>query len=74
MGALKVISEQEADGRSVIVFEGSPGEAVFSAEHPADRSYCCGACGAVLLKGVGPGAIQGVVIKCLCGAFNDASI
>jgi hypothetical protein len=50
-------------------------------EHPAIKvedgtgvEWLCGSCESVLISGSKPEQIQGMVIRCTCGAYNDATI
>lgn len=36
--------------------------------------WLCGACGKVLVEGMEPGQVSGVVLRCACGVYNDGSV
>jgi hypothetical protein len=40
-------------------------------EEAGGREHLCGVCGRVLLTGMRPGQVR-VVMRCPCGAYNDA--
>lgn len=76
---LPVISEEEAKGRTVIVYKPDTPE-----KHPtigmegkgpdAPRLIMeCGNCGAPLVKGLGAHQLQNIVLRCnACGAYNES--
>ena len=57
---------------AILVISESPG-AFLKVEGVDDPEHVCGGCGKVLLIGMQPGQMSGVVLRCPCGAYNDGS-
>lgn len=70
---LRVIPESQTGTRGVLV-RSNPDTGVMRGTRTDVPDMVCGACGAALTSGVPITRISGVVFKCYCGAFNDATI
>lgn len=69
---LTIIPEPDEKTRTVFVAPDATDADVFMRGEATDDSYECGSCSRVLLVGISPGQVQGIVFKCpTCGAFND---
>jgi DNA-directed RNA polymerase subunit RPC12/RpoP len=69
---LQVIPEPEAGTRSVFITDNTDPDFIFVQGSLEDIEYTCGNCGRVLMRGVAPGQVINVVLRCpRCGQFND---
>ncbi len=66
---LRVIPEPEPGTRSVLVSEDV--QVIMTGELKG-VAYDCGSCGLPVIKGVMPGQVRNIVIRCTgCGAYNE---
>jgi hypothetical protein len=70
---LLVIPAAKVKPKKMIVMEmGDEGR--ISGDPPSGIQWECGACGHLLADGLRPGQLTNVVMRCPCGAYNDASV
>lgn len=69
---LRVIPEPKPGTRSVIISASTDPDFVFMQGALEGIEFGCGNCGRILMRGVAPGQVVNVVLKCpSCGHFND---
>lgn len=68
---LRLIPAAKINPKTMSIMDGTdnPGPSM-RVEGASDPQHVCGACGKVLLIGMGPGQVSGVVLRCECGAYN----
>lgn len=66
VGTMRVISDKDLGGLTVLSrYDDGP-----CLRGPGPERLWCGHCGALVLEGVDPHRMPGVVFRCLCGAYN----
>jgi hypothetical protein len=73
---LKLIPAAKIDPKKMTILQQTPDstEPLIATEGKTDPEHACGACGKTLMTGAEPGSIRGIVFRCSCGAYNDATI
>jgi DNA-directed RNA polymerase subunit RPC12/RpoP len=69
---LEVIPKPAEGTRSVLVTDRTDDDFFYMTGEFTDDSYECGSCGRPLVRGVRPGTLQDIVLRCpRCGSYND---
>lgn len=70
--AMKVIPQAAAEGRSVLIMTDDTPRGVVFFQGDGRFDFCCGGCGAVLMRAQNIGQVSNAVLVCAeCKSYND---